>query len=683
MLDYESQQSYSFYVEAYDSLGLAGAKTSTVVVTVDVVNSNEATPVFSPTTYSKNVLENETPGTSLITIIASDTDVGLDGEIYYAFSPVSHAMFAINDVTGIITLKAALDFESVSSYSLTVFAYDRGTTPQQNSAQVTVTINVLDFNDETPLCSPQDYTVTLAEDVASTTSVQLLACSDADTGANAALSYAITFVNGVAGAGPFVISGTGLMTVNTALDFEASSNMEAIIVVTDGGAPAKSTTATVNLAVTDINEAPPAFTGGPFQPSISETASVGDPLITMAAIDPDTSETIQYSINPASSEFSVDPTSGIISLKSPLDYETASTYNVVVYATDSGTNPSARSASATVTVTVSDASDSPPVFNPASYVATMSENDAAGTTVQSVTATDPDGGGTNVATYTIFSGNGDSVFRLDNGGSGEAFVVIDAITNLDYETTALYNLVIKATDVTGSTATATVNINVTPYNEASPTFAPSSSTELHLENIIVGTMIVDLDATDSDSGDDGKIVYSIFSGAAGKFSINPSSGVVKTMALLDRETTTSFPVVIHATDLGIVPGPRTGTYSLTISVTDYNDNTPGCAQSSYSSSIPESSIVGTTVLQPVCSDLDDDPAAINNDIAYTITSDTSPGYFTIDVNTGEVTTNSLLDFETAGSYTLGIQLADKGVPSLSTTIQLLITLTGRWSVVGR
>ena len=327
---------------------------------------------------------------------------------------------------------------------------------------------------------------------------------------------------------------------------------------------------------------------------------------------------------------------------------------------------------------VTDSNDNPPVFNPGAYSLYVAENTAVGNTVQSVTATDDDAGSYGSLIYTIAGGNTGNVFRIETDGSVIGQIIIDQ--TLDYESITSYQLVVRATDGVGLTDDAVVTIQITGYNEHDPTFSPgSSSTEIISEDTAIDTLVIDLAATDNDHGDDGEIKYQIISGAASKFGINTLDGVVTVAGTLDRETTTSYAITVHAIDTGTIPGRKTGTYSLTVSITDINDEIPICTSTLYSASVSEDAANPTSVIQIDCPDADDDPNSINNDITYHITAGDTNGHFSIDISSGWVSTDNGLDRETVSSYSLTIEARDQGTnpQAYTSTTTLIILVTGK------
>ena len=366
-LNYETTSSYSLIVKALDG----GSKSATTMVTVSVTNVNEFDPVFTQTTYTTSRAENTAINSQLVQVIASDNDNGDDGII--DFSMATHATFSLS-ADGWISLKSSLNFEADQVFSLLVVASDRGTTPQR-SATATVSVTVTDVNDNPPVCNPDVVSLTMREDATGT--VTTLVCADADTGANAALTYSILSVNGLAGAGPFAVSTAGVLSINTNLDYETDVAHAIVVSVVDDGAVKLSTSIIVNVAVTDVNEFSPVLTGSPFAYSFPESDPVGTTLLTIAATDGDGSDTLSFSLSDTS-VLAIDSTSGVITLKVQQNREATSAYSLNVCATDSNTVVAVRTTCVALDVTVTDVNDNTPVFSPAVYSQSVDENTAIG-----------------------------------------------------------------------------------------------------------------------------------------------------------------------------------------------------------------------------------------------------------------------------------------------------------------
>ena len=192
-LDFEDAKSYSLTVEARDSSSpISSQHASLSHVEVIVAPLNEHAPIFRQSSYNVTISEKITVGTSVLSIIATDSDSGSQGELTYTLS--SGSPFYIDAISGSITLKQALDYEAVTSYLLTVTATD-GDLVSPKSTSVNVTVMLRDENDNAPTFTPTVYCVTISEDTAVITNILNLTCADADSGTNGQFLMAITSGN--------------------------------------------------------------------------------------------------------------------------------------------------------------------------------------------------------------------------------------------------------------------------------------------------------------------------------------------------------------------------------------------------------------------------------------------------------------------------------------------------------
>jgi hypothetical protein len=284
---------------------------------------NEFDPAFGSATYSSTLAETEAVSTAVLTVAATDADDGNDGAISYSMPSDTHFMININ--TGVIYLKAALDYETATSHTFKVTASDAGSPVKTATSDITITVT--DVNDNTPSCSPLTYVVTKREDVGAGTSIATLSCSDADgTSTHNTQSYTITTVNGVSGAGVFAIDSAGAVTT-TGLDYETAASHDIVITVSDG-----SLTDTVYIAVevTDVNEAAPTFSAQPTTANVAESTAVGTSIVTIVATDADSANTLTYEFNPTSTKFTIDASTGEIYLMDVVDKETTASYSLTI-----------------------------------------------------------------------------------------------------------------------------------------------------------------------------------------------------------------------------------------------------------------------------------------------------------------------------------------------------------------
>lgn len=157
--------------------------------------------------------------------------------------------------------------------------------PQDLDDSTRVSINVEDVNDNSPVFSQAEYTVTLAEDEATSTVVADVDATDKDSRANGRILYSIT------GGDPYsqfaVDFATGVVTLAKKLDYENSTSHTIVVTATDQGNPAKSATVDVVLTVTDENDNPPVLSQDVYEMTVTEAASFSDVVGKVEATDAD------------------------------------------------------------------------------------------------------------------------------------------------------------------------------------------------------------------------------------------------------------------------------------------------------------------------------------------------------------------------------------------------------------
>ena len=504
----------------FETSGVKGAMIDNVKVTGLV---NQA-PVVDDT--SGNIAENVSNGAAVATV--TSTDPG-DSISYAITGGNTGNAFTINSSTGEITTAAALDFETTASYSLVITGTDSGGLADTG----TVTVTVVNVN-EAPTAI--DNSGSLAENTSSGAAIATVSASDPDAGDS--LSYAITAGNA---GNAFAIDSNGNITTTTALDFETTASYALTVTVTDGAG--LSDTAAVNVAVTNVNEAPTASDNSG---SLAENGSAGTAVATVATSDPDSGDSVSYAITAGNTGnvFAID-TNGNITTTTALDFETTPSYALTVTVTDGG----GLSDSATVAVTVTNVNEAI-VANDNS--GTVAEDVTIGSAVATVATSDPDSGDS--VSFAITAGNTGNAFAIDTAGN------ITTTAALDFETTPSYSLTVTATDGGGLSDSAAVIVNVTNINEA-PVVTDNSGTVA--EDVSVGTAVATVSSTDPDTGD--SVSYAITAGNTGSaFVIDSNTGDITTTAVLDFETTASYILTVTATD----GGGLSDTASVTVTVTD-------------------------------------------------------------------------------------------------------------------
>ncbi|GAA6106282.1 uncharacterized protein LOC113644125 [Tachysurus ichikawai] len=190
-------------------------------------------------------------------------------------------------------------------------------------------------------------------------------------------------------------------------------------------------------------------------------------------------------------------------------------------------------------------------------------------------------------------GDGRTKYVLRGEGAGSVFVIDEKTGNihvtkpLDREEKDEYRLIATATDSQTERAlepSSQFIIRVQDINDNPPVFedGPYSATVSEMANI--GTSIVQVTATDADDptyGNSARLVYTLVQGQP-HFSVDPQTGILRTAVPdLDREAQDQYLVVLQAKDMGGHLGGLSGTTTITVKLTDVNDNPPHFTQSEY------------------------------------------------------------------------------------------------------
>ena len=373
------------------------------------------------------------------------------------------------------------------------------------------------------------------------------------------------------------------------------------------------------------------------------------------ATDPD-NDTLTYTLSGTdASSFDIDRTSGQLTTRAALDYESKASYTLVIAASDGSLEDSI-----TVTINVTDVDEAltnnPPAFSEGTTTArSVAENTGTGANIGgAVGATDADN---DTLTYTL-SGIDAYSFDIDRT-SGQ----LKTRAALDYETKRAHEVTVTVSD--GSlTDSITVTITISNVNDA-PVFTAGSSTNRTLaENTGMGINIGSaVGATDADND---TLTYTLSGIDAYSFDIDRTSGQLKTKAALDYETKTSYMVTITVSD-----GSLTDTTTVTINVTNVPETPMNRAPmfsegSTTSRAVSENTVAGAIIGSTVAA-----TDADNDTLTYTL-SGTDASSFDIDRTSGQLKTKAALDYEIKTSYIVTITVSDG---SLTDSITVIIDVT--------
>ncbi|KAM4807713.1 protocadherin Fat 4-like [Rhinophrynus dorsalis] len=652
VVDREEQAFYHLKVVAS-----GGAVTGEAFVNITVKDLNDNSPHFLHAVESVNVVENWKAGHIIFQAKAIDPDEGVNGRVGYSLKQNHLDLFYVDNVNGAVSLKAPLDVNT-GSYQVEILASDMGV-PQLSSSFI-LTVFVHDVNDNPPVFDQLSYEVTILESEPVNSRFFKVHASDKDSGANGEITYAI--IDGNVGGG-FGIFPDGQLYVKSELDREVKDIYVLHVSASDRAVEPLSATVNVTIILEDVNDNRPLFNSTNYVFYFEEECSGGSFVGKIYAVDKDSGSNgdIMYAFETMQPDFEVNTITGDITSTHQFDREAlmrqrgAAAFTLKVVSTDLGL-PKPLKDQATVQIYIKDINDNHPKFSKSLYQASISELAANMTPVLRVSSSDVDEGNNGLISYSVVKGNEEKHFSIDSG-TGQ----VTLVGRLDHEATSSYSLIIQAVDsgTVPLSSTCTLSIDVLDENDNTPSFPKAALIVDVLENMRVGELVSSVTATDSDSGDNADIHYSITgTNNHGTFSISPNTGSIFLAKKLDFETQALFKLNITAKDSG--SPPCSSTMSVVIQVRDFNDNPPSFPAGDIFKSIVENIPIGTSILSVTASDPDAD---INGQLTYAIIQQKPRGnHFVIDEMRGTIYTNSEIDREFSNLFELTVRASDQAVP---------------------
>ncbi|KAM9834056.1 protocadherin alpha-8-like isoform 13-T13 [Syngnathus typhle] len=472
-LDRENAARHQLVLTATD--GGKPSKTGTINITVIISDVNDNAPVCEHQKYSINVKENAPVGTYLLTVKASDSDEGLNGEIEYSLRSKLRGLpsmpFELNKKTGELTVKEDLDFEERQVYEIKVLAADKGVVSL--STQCNVVVRVEDVNDNRPKIDITSLVSRIAEDAPLGTVVALVGVHDMDAGVNGQVICSLPENL------PFALKSSpdgqsySLVTKDY-LDKETEHVYDITITAKDLGTPPMSSTQVIRVDVLDVNDNRPLFTESPYTFYVLENNKAGVSLFSVSANDADGEENaaVTYSLQrkreSVTSFLNIHEGTGTISALKSFDFEMLKSFQFQVVARDGGSPP--LSSNVTVKVFILDQNDNAPVIlypvssnGSAQGVEEIPRNIKAGDLVTKVRAYDADIGYNGWLLFSLQRVSDHSLFSLDRY-TGQ----IRTLRSLTETDEAEHRLVVLVKDNgnVSLSATATVTVKLVEPKEA-------------------------------------------------------------------------------------------------------------------------------------------------------------------------------------------------------------------------
>ncbi|XP_040831173.1 protocadherin beta-15-like isoform X2 [Ochotona curzoniae] len=567
-----------------------------------------------------------------------------------------------------------------------------------------------DVNDHSPEFPEPEMTLKIRETSLPGTMFPLKRAEDMDVGRNGVQNYSISPNS------PFHVStrprGDGRAYPELVLDRELDREEQAELLLTltarDGGSPPRSGTAHIRVLVLDVNDNAPEFTQTLYEVQVPEDSPEGSIVVQVTARDLDagTYGEISYALIYSSQEirktFELNSLSGKVRLIRKLDFETVSSYEFDIEASDGG----GLSGKCSVSIKVLDVNDNPPEITISSLTSSVPENSPE-IEVALFRIRDRDSGENG---RMIFSIQNDVPFKLKP--TLDNFITLVTEGPLDREARAQYTITITVSDLGTPRLQSqhNVTVHVSDVNDNAPTFSQALYTLFVLENNSPALHIGSVSASDRDAGTNAQLTYSLLTqdqatqqpqgqqqgqgqgqgqgqarpqvDVGALVALDAASGQLFALRALDYETLRAFEFGVRASDGG--SPALSGEARVRVVLRDANDHAPrvlypprnGSAAGACPELVPRGAEAGYVVSKVVAVDGD---SGRNAWLSYELLQATEPGLFGVWAHSGEVRTARPVSERDAPQQRLLVQVRDHGEPPLSASVALHVLLVDGFS----
>lgn len=563
-LDREKVSSYQVQILARDQ-GVP-PRTGTVFVEVTITDVNDNYPEFTEEVYTVTIREDLPVETPVLQVLARDLDAGNNGNVTYRFSTSTQA-FVIDAKTGRVFVGESVDFEQQQVYRLMIEASDGGTVPK--TKRTLLIVNVSDVNDNAPEMSfnflPGGDQAVIPEHSDLDTFVAFLSVADKDKGRNAEVQCNI---EGDRYSLESQKPNEYIINLRTVLDRELQKEDYVGVICVDSGSPVMTSSSGFKLIVQDINDHDPVLSPTEYAITIEEGTDIGTVLLNVSATDKDEGENgrIGYQLEGDSASMFAVSDIGEFTVNLRPDRESQDSAVITLVAKDHGNPP--NSATAVITVTITDINDEKPDFNRTECMFDISENLVGDTVIGQVTALDRDLGMGGEVQYRL-SSNYDSQFFSVSKDSG----IITAIQPLDRESQSIRELVVIAEDkgIPIQTSSVSVFVKVLDVNDNTPhiTFPAYDNYSISIPSSLdVNSEILTIIAEDKDDGDNAKLSYEILEQERTPeyISINATSGRITLTKKFTSDVSVTFKLSLAVRDHGSPQRETWRNFSIFVSV---------------------------------------------------------------------------------------------------------------------
>ena len=568
-------------------------------------------------------------------------------------------------------------YECVLIFNVAVYLKDKDTEGLDLYKIIKVRVNVNDINDNRPTFPSAEVTMKIAENSAVNTGYFTDGASDLDRGANNSIqSYVLDPPNGMFGL-KVLPNQDGTSDLNIVvkypLDRESTSSYQLTVYAMDGGNPPQNGSVKITIVISDQNDNKPIFSKTEYNASVEENIPVNSTIVHVIATDSDAGENglIQYRFSSRTPSkvtdmFDIDTVTGVVISKTHLDYERSPAWSFRVEAYDNGSP--GKTSTVNVNVNIVNINDNYPQINinlPPGGTQ-ISEAAHVGSFIAHVAVFDDDGANQQI----ICSINGDD-FRLEDFKIANNYKVV-VNKELDHERQHEYDVKIMCNDsgIPPKSNQTSFVVKVEDVNDNYPLFRKTNY-ELTIQEEVFQSMIVQVEAVDLDSGDNGLVNYGLAKGSDSRFNINSRTGLITANSVFDREVNPEIRLQVLAYDAG--NKSLTSTATVLINITDINDNAPIFPANPLNLRIMESE-----PMQSVNLNVTDPDFGANGQFTLTFPdNDYLAKYFEFNSVTGEIRTLQAIDREEIPYFRFWVKAVDNGVPPMSSSAEVIVHIVDR------
>ncbi|XP_062281238.1 protocadherin alpha-8-like [Scomber scombrus] len=543
-------------------------------VVVEVTDVNDHSPSFPEKEQTFEIAEHTLPGKRFQLHAANDPDSGINSIRTYTLTSNDHFEVDIRqsdeDKIPFLVLKKSLDREQKNKYSLMVTAVDGG--KPQRSGTLNVSIIVLDSNDNRPIFSKEIYQIAIQENTPVGTSIFKMNATDPDEGSNGEIEYTLAKTLRRNIYDLFELDKlSGEIRVKGNVDYEDNDVYKLDVEASDKGTPPLTGECRVNIKIIDVNDNPPQIEVTSLSNTVSEDSKPGTVISLISVKDKD------YGVNskiittihdgvPFELKSSYKENTYSVVTREFLNREKLSHYEITIKATDCGEPP--LSTFKTLNIEISDVNDNRPHFekNPLEFY--LIENNVAGASIFSVSATDNDLNDNAAITYRVLRerGQNDKMSFLNiNADNGH----ISALKSFDFETLKTFQFQVVATDsgTPSLSSNVTVNVFIMDQNDNAPVILYPVSSNGSAEgveeiprNVNAGHLVTKVRAYDADIGYNGWLLFSLQEVTDHTlFGLDRYTGQIRTLRSFTETDEAEHKLVILVKDNGNVSLSATAT----------------------------------------------------------------------------------------------------------------------------